>query len=456
MQLDAVGTSIQSGHDVEEDQLESTEVDGVVITPDEHEQNFLLADFNFMLSLGLSERLALEWTQPLRIVNVNATFREDGVVVGPFESIHHRDETLIGPGDGEVGFRMRLLAPTLGRPTTLDLFVGSSIPIGKTEENPFALGRQGLEHQHVQFGSGTIDPILGLEVSHGLGGLSVSGWTRGRTALYENTNGHKAGARIAGGVALGTRLGDSDWSVKLGPELYHEQPSVWRPGDEAVNSGRTDLIAAGGIAYGGGEGVGVHLLAKKPFTLRTEGGQLSIPVVVILGASGTFDLFGGHDHGHGHDHDHAHEHGAHGHDEHGHDEIAHGHDEHGHDHTASGVSATHTADVADVARGGTSFELSEAIAPGKITVIDFWAEWCVPCHDIDDLLRDLAAEHPKLAVRRAEVVDIDSPVAVEHLGGVKGLPVVWIFDRQGKPVARLDATTESQVAERLHELLNED
>jgi hypothetical protein len=30
-----------------------------------------------------------------------------------------------------------------------------SLPIGKTEENPFELGDRGLSHQHIQFGSGT-------------------------------------------------------------------------------------------------------------------------------------------------------------------------------------------------------------------------------------------------------------------------------------------------------------
>ena len=90
----------------------------------------------------------------------------------------------------------------------------------------------------------------------------------------------------------------------------------------------------------------------------------------------------------------------------------------------------------DVARGGRSFDLEAALAPGRITVVDFWAVWCRPCKAIDKVLRELAHKYP-LAVRRAEVTTMDSPIAQAHLKGVKGLPVVWVYNQQGQRVLTL-------------------
>jgi len=69
-------------------------------------------------------------------------------------------------------------------------------------------------------------------------------------------------------------------------------------------------------------------------------------------------------------------------------------------------------------------------------------------------LRELAAEHPELAVRRVEVIDDDSPVVKEHLSGDDvQLPVVWIYDQQGRRVYELVGTAEEQVEASLIELL---
>ena len=103
------------------------------------------------------------------------------------------------------------------------------------------------------------------------------------------------------------------------------------------------------------------------------------------------------------------------------------------------------ADISDAATGGESFDLSELLVPGKLTVIDFWADWCEPCHEIDAILRDLAERFPELAVRRVEVPRLSAPVGQEHLAGVRGLPVVWIYDRSGNHLAKYAGATPARV-----------
>lgn len=74
--------------------------------------------------------------------------------------------------------------------------------------------------------------------------------------------------------------------------------------------------------------------------------------------------------------------------------------------------------------------------PGAITVVDYWADWCAPCHEIG---RELAAQEPRW--REVRVVRIDATRwdagDTSRVLGAAGLPVIEIFDRAGRPVARL-------------------
>jgi thiol-disulfide isomerase/thioredoxin len=437
---------VTSSHDVEDDQQER---DPVTLQPladqaAEHEVDLTLLNFNLSASLGLSSWFAWEMRIPIRVVSVSATFLDSsGGELPNFTSIHHRDETVAGIGDVELGGRFRLLSPSLSEPSIIDVFGAVSMPTGSIEDNPFELGSEGREHQHIFFGSGTIDPLLGLNASRTFGPVDLAVWVSGRTPLYHGNRGFRQGARVSTGIAVGSALGLDDWHFNLGPELYHEEPSSWEDSRTAVNSGRTDLAVLAGVFWKASEAVQPYMVLKKPFTLRTEGGQFNLPLIATLGVEFNTGLFGESaqedDHGHGGDDDH---------DDHDDDDDHDDHDDHddGGHHEGSG-------DVVDVATGGETFDLKDAIVPGKITVVDFWATWCHPCEHIDNLLRDLAAEHPDLAVRRAEVVDSDDAIVSAHLGDGAALPVVRIYDAQGKLVREMIGTTDVDVKKALLKIL---
>lgn len=427
-----------SSHEVEADQQER---DPTTLAPREsqaaeHHVDLFLFDASLSLSLGLSSRFAWEARVPFRVVSVDASFSDaQGNDLPSFESTHHRDEVIAGVGDVGLGAKVRLLAPSLQEASRVDLSAGVTFPTGSVSDNPFELGRQGRTHQHIFFGTGTVDPYLGLSASRSFGAVDLALWSAARGSLYSGSRGFQSGARVTVGLAAGTRLGLDDWYFTLGPELYHEEPSSWDDGSEAVNSGRSDLSPLLGVFWDASEHIKPSLIVKKPFTLRTAGGQFNLPVVVTLGVEFNAGLFGESaedDHDHGDAHEHADDHGDH------------------HDHGGP------EGDVVDVALGGERFSIEDALAPGKITVIDYWATWCHPCEHIDKRLRSLASEHPRLAVRRVEVVDADSPVVEQHLGdeGVS-LPVVWIFDADGKRIHNLVGTAEAEVAKILQGLLRQ-
>ncbi len=157
----------------------------------------LAADFRWVFV----DRFALELTLPMRMVHLRAHYETpDGQQFQPLDAgVHHRDETMFGIGDAALGVRGALLA---GR-WWLTLMPGFSVPTGRTEPDPFALGDAGERHQHIQFGSGTLDPTLKFDATRGLPRSQISFYAMGRTALYENRHGFQAGPRGTLGASIG-------------------------------------------------------------------------------------------------------------------------------------------------------------------------------------------------------------------------------------------------------------
>ena len=58
-----------------------------------------------------------------------------------------------------------------------------------------------------------------------------------------------------------------------------------------------------------------------------------------------------------------------------------------------------------------------------------------------------------LAVRRVEVPTFETPVAKEHLPNAKGLPIIWIYDRQGKLLKKLEAVSPEEAKSEVEKAL---
>ena len=86
------------------------------------------------------------------------------------------------------------------------------------------------------------------------------------------------------------------------------------------------------------------------------------------------------------------------------------------------------------ASDGNRIEVAKVLVPGKVTVLDYWAEWCSPCHLLDARLQHLLAADPKLAVRRIDVGKWDNDAARQATREfrVGALPYVRVYDARGK------------------------
>jgi thiol-disulfide isomerase/thioredoxin len=69
---------------------------------------------------------------------------------------------------------------------------------------------------------------------------------------------------------------------------------------------------------------------------------------------------------------------------------------------------------------------------GKFTVFDLYADWCGPCRLVDAYLRQVVAERRDVAVRKLNVVDFDSPLALEMGPDFETLPYLVVFSPSGR------------------------
>jgi hypothetical protein len=255
-----------------------------------HHQKTYPAELRAVGELGVSRTLGLELQVPFRIVSTTIQYTTpDGQPYAPLDAgIHHRNETLAGISDPWL---MGRWAAKLGDFLLL-LRAGVSIPLGRTEENPFALSDMGRWHQHIQFGTGTFDPVGGFQVARSIGTVQLAAYGQGQASLYENRYGFRAPTRFFGGVQAATLL-FATITGGLGADLLFEGAERW---DGQIrqdgNLGRTEVLAALSLFRPFGD-TSVGIYARFPLwrhivTGDDPQGSLSAPLMLSFVVSRSF------------------------------------------------------------------------------------------------------------------------------------------------------------------------
>jgi thioredoxin 1 len=97
--------------------------------------------------------------------------------------------------------------------------------------------------------------------------------------------------------------------------------------------------------------------------------------------------------------------------------------------------STRTPTVRNAVTPVSSTTLDEILGSTDVPVlVDFWAEWCGPCHTLDPILASIADD---LGDRlRVVSVDVDAHPELAHRYDAMSVPTLLVIDR-GTPVKRL-------------------
>lgn len=248
-----------------------------------HSLDYFIVQWGVSASLVVGERIALDAEIPLHTNRNFAEFLDaEGQPIAEYESIHHRDETLVGIGDLRLGARYRVRrAPGL-HDWSLDLRAGLRLPTGGIQPDPFSLGRAGKEHQHVFFGAGVVRPGLGFQATRVGLAHNVTFWGDAQVALSSNRHGYRPSDVFQGGAVISRLVGLSDWRVRLEPQVYYETIARWSDND-SPNSGRWEALLGAGVTWTGSPDWAFDVLTKRAIYRKVEGGQLDFPLVVQVG-----------------------------------------------------------------------------------------------------------------------------------------------------------------------------
>jgi len=89
---------------------------------------------------------------------------------------------------------------------------------------------------------------------------------------------------------------------------------------------------------------------------------------------------------------------------------------------------------------------AEVLGSESPVLVDFWAEWCGPCHAVAPVLDQIAEEHSDL---RLVKVNIDEEPELARRYGVMSIPTMILFDSDEPKAAAMGAQPKSMLEKSL-------
>ncbi len=239
-----------------------------------------MSRFNGLFAYGLGKGFQVKAELPFDYKVLAIEYKDaDGKAYDPpYAGIHHRNETLSGLGDGRDQleyFRHAKSAWIVGGG------LGATVPIGKTEEDPYERSEQSLEHQHIQMGSGTINPVAslsGIYRGHQWGMMSR---VQAKLAIMQNDKTYKPASGIT--LSIGpTYRASSKWMLTASAHLLHETQAYWDDRADPM-SGRTAILGSTGAVYRFNTTLAMMAQGRLTAAQWSVTDQITQPFVGVLG-----------------------------------------------------------------------------------------------------------------------------------------------------------------------------
>ena len=88
---------------------------------------------------------------------------------------------------------------------------------------------------------------------------------------------------------------------------------------------------------------------------------------------------------------------------------------------------------------------SEILKSSKPTLVDFWAEWCAPCKQVEPLLEEISNEITDQLVIAKHNIDEEPNTPTKY--GVRGIPTMLLFSNGELKATRVGASSKSSIVE---------
>ncbi len=258
-------------------------------TPYNHHVDQVMAETVLDISIGITPNLAIDARWSLRVVDVSPTYSElDGTPKQVPDDIHHHDETLVDLTDPWLLARVGAVHGRLVSVARL----GVSLPVGRTEPDPYALGREGKSHQHLQAGTGTVVPIVGFGLAYTVAPVTVGLGGIGFFNLTEADNGFRAPVRMYASHRVSVALLEGLITPFADVSLAHEGEEYWQGevGLEGSNV-RTEVYLGGGLGWRFAETWGVEGTVRARVATLTDAASFTQYGLFSLALSKRFDLW---------------------------------------------------------------------------------------------------------------------------------------------------------------------
>jgi hypothetical protein len=200
------------------------------------DQQFRLVQTDFILRYGLSDRTEISVDVPYKWLHADSDL----------EDAHHRTESMDGFGDLQVRLKHFLVAEESWQMAGI---VGLSIPTGELNKLTAAsfldhrdehrIGVEAPRHSHLRLGTGTFDPIVGIEALYRAGnGWYFLGAATAILPFYENRYDYQTAPSVVLTAGPAVRVGDSPVIVGVFGEIALSEPDEF-DGDDVVGPGGT-------------------------------------------------------------------------------------------------------------------------------------------------------------------------------------------------------------------------
>lgn len=232
----------------------------VAVPSHSHEVSLDIARLQFQLEYTFEEPWAVRWRLPIEQKSRSASLANIDPAATPAEieamqrnlQIHHPSRNLLGFGDMDMLLSWH--SHDMGKDGALfSAAAGTTLPLGRTEENPYLAGDSGEEHEHIQLGTGTFDPIIEVFYSRPFGEEgTLSAFAQGRFPGSRNDEGYRGSRMIQGGLGAIKPLGDlGPWEQTFGVIglVYQDQGRATWDDEVDPNTGYQALSATIGISW---------------------------------------------------------------------------------------------------------------------------------------------------------------------------------------------------------------